>query len=96
MVKRRLLAPQLRLINDVVMDQRRGVNQLHGRSGINERIAAWSVAAPARHQDERGAQPFAARGDQVRHAPRERLRETREQAVRDCAQVLLNRRQRFL
>ena len=57
-------APQLRLVDDVVVQQRRGVDKLDHRGELEVGLAAISGGAGAQQQQRR-AQPLAAPGDDV-------------------------------
>ena len=54
-------AAQLRIIDDVVVHQRRGVNEFDHR-GVENRAIALISAQSGRHEQDRRAHPFAAAG----------------------------------
>jgi hypothetical protein len=60
-VHRQAAAPQVGVVDDVVVDQRRGVDKLDHR-GVADRLIAVVAGQPRGHQQQGGPHPFAAAG----------------------------------
>ena len=63
-VHRQPAAPQVGVVDDVVVDQRRGVDELDDR-GVQDRAVAGVADQPRGHQQHRRADPLAAAGPDV-------------------------------